>query len=377
MRVLQVVPSLSPETGGPARSVPAQCAALQDAGADVTLLTHQRAGAPMTISAPRFRLETVAPRARTREFPTREWRAALERLVPRSDVVQLNSVWNPAITLAARACQRHRVPYVVSPRGMLQTRAVRHNGPLKAAYWLVAERATLAGASRMMLFNEGEAADSRLLPRGVPVTFIPNGIEPTLTTGVPRGKFRAERGLAGRPLVLFAGRIHWTKDLPLQARAIARLAQRLPDVAWVVAGPDDGDQAKLETQIQRLGIARNAVLTGALGRSDLLAAMADADAFLLTSLHEAHSVAMNEALALGVPQVLTESVRFTAVEDHGAGVVVPADAARIADALHAILTDASRAAKMREGAGRLVRERLEWPRVAEETLKVYRDIRRA
>lgn len=376
MRVLHVIASLHPETGGPARSVPALCAALHEEGADVTLVTHHVPGASMTVDQPPYRLVTLPPREGTRQEPTDEWRRKLQALVGEHDVVHINALWNRAVTLGAHVAADKGTPYVISPRGVLQRRAMRNRWPLKLAYWALWERRSLSHAHAIQFFNEGEAGDSVLVPSGARVTLIPNGISPGLRAPSPPGAFRAKHGLADRPVALFAGRLHWTKGLLLQARAIALAASRLPDLAWVVAGPDAGYGPTLQREIRRLGIGSRTFLVGDLARGDVLDAMADADAFLLTSHHEAHSVAMNEALALGVPTILTDSVRFGAVEEYGAGSVVPARPDALADALVRVVRSPSEAAKMREGAKRLVDERLKWPRVARATLDLYRSLRR-
>jgi glycosyltransferase involved in cell wall biosynthesis len=156
--------------------------------------------------------------------------------------------------------------------------------------------------------------------------------------------------------------------------AVARLIREVPDVVWVLAGPDGGEGAHLSRRIAETGLGSHVLRTGALSRRESLEALADADVFLLTSRHEAHSVAMNEALALGVPVVLTDTVQFELVSEYGAGYVVPRTAEAVAGALAGILQQPSLAARMKDAARRLTAEHLAWPRVAAATVEAYREI---
>src|SRR5207247_2141870 len=151
--------------------------------------------------------------------------------------------------------------------------------------------------------------------------------------------------------------------LEVQARAMARVMRDDPDLRWVLVGPDGGAWRSLDGEIEALGLTSRVVWTGLLPHGQCLEAMADADVFLLTSRHEAHSVARNEGLAVGVPIVLTDTVQFDEVEGWGAGLVVSWEAERLAGAVRRILDSPAEAEAMRAAGRRAARERLAWPKV--------------
>jgi glycosyltransferase involved in cell wall biosynthesis len=85
-------------------------------------------------------------------------------------------------------------------------------------------------------------------------------------------------------------------------------------------------------------------------------------------------MAMNEALAIGIPLVITDTVRFDEVQTAGAGRVVPWDAAHVARAVAEVLTCPADAERMRIAGRRLAAERLAWPRVAETMVRAYAEL---
>jgi glycosyltransferase involved in cell wall biosynthesis len=377
MRVLHVVPSLDPATGGPARSVPALCRALQAEGIELALYTFRPASGPVTVSSGEtYPITYFKPFSTSRQFPSVNFYRRLRRDVLEYDLVHLHSLWNPAISLAALCCRRARVPYLLSPRGMLQSGAVRRSQRLKSAYYRLWERETVGRAHTLHFFTESEAEDSEpFMSPQTSFTVIRNGVDPDALKDVVAGQLRkAYPSLHGKRIALFLGRLHWSKGLELQADALALLVREFPDLVWVLVGPDEGEWAHLSEQLARLGLTRHVLWTGPLPQIRCLEALRDADIFLLTSRHEAHSMAMNEALITGVPICLTDTVRFNEIEACGAGRVVPASAKALANAVAGILNDPACAARMREAGRRLASEQLAWPKVARAMIEVYEKI---
>jgi glycosyltransferase involved in cell wall biosynthesis len=309
-------------------------------------------------------------------LPTAEFYRRLREEVGQFDLVHLHSLWNPVISVAAFACREAGVPYLLSPRGMLQAGALGRKKVLKRIYYRLLERRTLAGARALHFFTEAEARDSKhLLNNNISSFVVPSGVETDLATAVQRGRFRkAYPFLQGKRIMLFLGRLHWSKGLELQAQALGHLVKRFPDLVWVLVGPDGGDWARLLGQVCHTSGERHIFWTGSLPRQQCLEALADADVFLLTSRHEAHSMAMNEALAIGVPLVITDTVGFDEVKQWGAGYVVPWDPLRLATAVSGVLEHPEQAHKMREAGRRLAADRLAWPKVAEAMARVYDEV---
>jgi glycosyltransferase involved in cell wall biosynthesis len=170
--------------------------------------------------------------------------------------------------------------------------------------------------------------------------------------------------------------LHFKKGLDYLADAFALAANSVPRLRLVVAGPDDGAREPFVQQIARLGLTDRTHVVGPLYGGDKIAAFVDAAAFCLPSRQEGFSVAVTEALACGIPVVISDQCHFPEVQEVGAGRVVPCDAKATGDALSQVLADASAAQRMGDAGAKLIRERFTWPKVAELTMKTYENFGR-
>jgi glycosyltransferase involved in cell wall biosynthesis len=102
-----------------------------------------------------------------------------------------------------------------------------------------------------------------------------------------------------------------------------------------------------------------------------LQALAAADLFVLPAVGEGFSMAVLEALASGVPVVVSPECHFPEVAPAGAGLVVEPAVAPLRDALRALLTDPERRATMGQHARELVRRHYTWSRVVAQLDEVY------
>src|SRR5205823_9077804 len=205
----------------------------------------------------------------------------------------------------------------------------------------------------------------------------PNGLDLADYARLPKlGAFRCRHPAIGEaPIVLFFGRLNFKKGLDILADAFARLGPRAAGAWLVIAGPDGGYRAATEGFVDAAGIRDRPIFTGLLQGEDKLAALADADLFVLPSYSENFGIAVIEAMACGLPVVISDRVNiWREVAEARAGLVVDCDAEAVARALAAVLDDAPDAAAMAERAARLVAERFTWAAAADRMLDVYRHI---
>ena len=117
-----------------------------------------------------------------------------------------------------------------------------------------------------------------------------------------------------------------------------------------------------------------AVFTGQLVGSGKQAAFACADLFVLPSYSEGFSMAVLEALAAGLPVVVSEPCNFPEVAACEAGFVVQAADAAVAAAIGALLSDDDLRTRMGRNGRALVAERYAWPAIAEAFADFYRTL---
>ena len=242
-------------------------------------------------------------------------------------------------------------------RRRLTTAAERHQ----------ARRADLlTGASDDLTRRARElgAADAVTTPVAVPDLAAPGGT-PAPLPGL-------EDLAPGTAVVLTVSRLAPQKDLPTLVRAAGRLvrgdgAPPLPGPwAWLVVG--DGDprvERALRDQVREVGAPVR--LLGA--RHDVPALLARADVFVLTSTWEARALAVQEAMAAGLPVVATRTGGLPDLLE-GVGTLVPVgDDAALAAAVGDLLADPAR----RAAAGRAARTAYEALPGPAEVLAGWRD----
>jgi glycosyltransferase involved in cell wall biosynthesis len=190
---------------------------------------------------------------------------------------------------------------------------------------------------------------------------------------VTRSGARRRRNLRaeGPPTVLFLGRLTRQKGPEFFLRAAARVAERRPDVRFVVAG--DGDQRQeLIERAARLGIARNVFFTGFLGPEEVERAYAEADVYVMPSLSEPFGITPLEALALDTPVIVSRHSGVAEALDSSPKV----DYGDVDDLSAKVLTlldrPELRATLVRAGQAEIAA--LRWERSAARLLDVYREI---
>lgn len=363
MRVLITVPSLAREFGGPAAKAAHLSKALREAGCETSLIGC--GSAPGAIGLPTI--------GRLHATPIPRSIAPIKVAVAGSDVVHILGYRDPVGTAAAAYARRRGIPYIVEPLGMYGPKL--RSARMKAAYESAFGKRLMARAKMLIATSEVESTD--LIGAGLSATSIrlrPNGVSVGDLLPLPeRGSFRARMGIgADALLVLTISRLSITKGLT----ALGSAAYELPEVVFVVAGPDDRDGTlaalKKAAVLPGLG-ARLIVLPEGLWGSDKAFAFADADCFCLPSATESFGIAAAEAAALGLPVVLSDrcggrewlNPESTRIFEFG-------NTPALVEVLRETLadeptTDAARA------AAPAIRDRLKWSSVAAMQIDLYNE----
>jgi glycosyltransferase involved in cell wall biosynthesis len=199
--------------------------------------------------------------------------------------------------------------------------------------------------SRKVIFVSQQAMEKairlRLVPKSKAVS-IPNGIKLSqFTPGDPAAK-------SGHTL-LFAGRLHRQKGLDILLKALGGISNIPFKLLLAGTGPE-------EKTLRTLAAASPQGSIGFLGhRTDLPDLLQSADIFILPSRFEAFPYSLIEAMASGLPCIVTDVGENAAIVQNGqCGLVVPPeDADALADAIRTLLEDPA----MRQAMGARARQR--------------------
>ncbi len=380
MRILHVIAGLDRRDGGPPEACLQLCRELARRGHEVSIYSTDLTlrGSPTEERDAAVTINCFPCKPRLRYSLSMPLAFALRRDIPSFDIVHINSLYTFPSTAAAHYCRHFRVPYLLRPHGTLDPYIFARHRPRKFVYeWLI----ELRNLKHAAAVHFTAAEEMELTRRSVPAikgVVVPLGVHPrdydwdmtAPTSGT------SEYGEAGRRSILFLGRLNFKKGLDLLVKAFGLVARTHDDVRLILAGPDeDNYSTRVRRWLKEDGILSKARFAGMLTGKEKVALLHSADIFALPSYSENFGLAAVEAMASGLPVVISNRVNiWREVAGANAGIVVNCDAVALADGLVALLDDSELRRTMGENGRQLVRQRYDWKITGEQMLGVYREI---
>jgi glycosyltransferase involved in cell wall biosynthesis len=385
MKILHVIADLAPRHGGPSRACWEMARAVARLGHELSIYTTNQDG-PVELAVPTDR-PVWRDGVEVRYFPIqppRFWGTslplarALGRKIPTVDLVHIHSLYLFHDLVAGPLCRRAGVPYLVRPHGTLDPFIHRRHRWRKSLMEHLFENRNLRHAAALHFTTAAEQALAAPYTFETPGVVVPLGIDfAEFEDMPPPGRFRsAYPEIGDKRIILFFGRVNFKKGLDILARAFGLVARRRQDVHLVIAGPDnEGWGDKVRTWLQEAGVLDRATFTGMLLGSERLAVLRDADLFVLPSYSENFGLAVMEAMAAGLPVIISDQVNiFREVQEFGAGKITPCEAGPVAAAILELTENPDVAAKMGQKGLALVKGRYQWDQVAKALEAAYGNI---
>jgi glycosyltransferase involved in cell wall biosynthesis len=279
-------------------------------------------------------------------------------------------MWQPVLAVAAHQARKQRIPYAISPRGTLNSWSLAQKSLKKQLALRLIWKPILHKAAFLHALNTQEAAQIEKLGLTSPIVVAPNGVFPSQFQALPiAGSFRSTLPKLGdKRFILFLSRLHKNKGLDILIDAFSQIATQNPEVDLVIAGPDEGAGATLDAMIARHRLIDRVHLIGPLYGPSKLAAFHDATVFCLPSRGEAFSMAIIEAMAAGLPVVISEQCNFPEVHDANAGIVCSLNPTSIAQGLTTVLSNDSLRTTIAANGQDLIRVNYSWESIARRTV---------
>jgi len=383
IRILHVIASIAASTGGPARAVVDMARAVAARGHAVSIYTTDRDMTAAERAAP-MPDDGVERHVFAQGFPqlfATSWplARALDAAIPKADIVHIHSLYLFHVWYAAKLCRKHGVPYLLRPHGSLDPFLWKRHRARKKLLELAFQDRVIAHVAALHYTAEEEMRLAAPYVHGAKGVVVPNGLDMAAYPELPaKGGFIARHPeLAGTKPVLFLSRINFKKGLDVLIPAFAKALAADPALRLVVAGPDDGYKATAEGFAASARVADKIVWVGMLDAASKRDAFADCALFALPSWSENFGIAIVEAMACGVPVVISDRVNiWREIEVAGAGLVSPPDVDSVAAHILLLAGDPARAARMGSAGRRLAQTRYDWAKVAVDLERVYSEHRR-
>lgn len=288
MKILHIVGSIDKSAGGPSRSVPQTCENVSKLGIEIELITRPSEN-PVKVN--------VSDNFKLKFYSIKELREVGKKLSKNEiSLVHLQHVWDPYIHIIARAARKKGIPYIITPRGMLEPWIMnRHPLKKKIAMWLY-QRKDIEKAAYLHATCEMEKENIRKLGFKNPMVVIPNGIE--ISHAKQKPEWKEVRN------ILFMSRVHPKKGIELLIEAIAGIQNK--QLKLIVAG--EGDESYVE-ELKQLckekNVSEQIEFAGGVYGEEKWELYHASDLFVLPTYSENFGIVVAEALATGLPVITT------------------------------------------------------------------------
>lgn len=373
MKILHLIPSCEARAGGPVEALKQIAREVTKRGVELHVVCLDEPGSCESDRV--FTSVTRLGRGKGKYGYNPLLVTWLRENLQRFDAVVLNGLWQfhgLALLLTIRKAGR---PFFVFPHGMLDP-WFKERYPLKHLkklfYWTLVERRVIAHAKNVLFTSETERREAaRSFPwysaRAVVTAY---GTSPP---PVSSGPASIPGVVANRRNIVFMGRIHEKKGCDLLIEAFGELARSRPEFHLTIAGPDEaGLVATLKQDLARRNLTDRASWPGLVTGQQKWDLLRSADVFCLPSHQENFGVAVAEALACGVPVLISNKVNiWEEVVASGAGLAEDdtGDGTRRLLEKWSRLSDGDRL-KMRVAAKACFQERFHIDTVADSYLKI-------
>jgi glycosyltransferase involved in cell wall biosynthesis len=292
------------------------------------------------------------------------------------DLIHTNTVFAPIVSLIHFFCWLLKVPYIVTPHGMLEPWALSYKAGKKRIYYNLVERTLIQQANVIHVIAELEAKNLNYLGFEHLVT-VPNGIYRDEFINLPDADifYQEFPTTQHKNLILFLGRIDPKKGLDLLVPAFAEIHQKFPETHLVVAGPDSiGFLSKVQDYFAQAGCLDAVTFTGMLTGEIKYALLGVAKLYVAPSYSEGFSISILEGMAAGLPCIITTGCNFPEAGTAEAAYIVDVNSQAIASALNHCLTNPQQAKQTGDRARELIMKNYTWDSAATKLIIVYEAI---
>jgi glycosyltransferase involved in cell wall biosynthesis len=388
VKILHVIPSISPARGGTSRAILDMVHALRDRSIDAQIATTNDDGddlldVPLGKLTLYDRLPTYffsrfsPPQSALREFAFSDsFTTWLFQNIAKYDAIHVHALFSYPSTVAMAISRLRGVPYLITPHGLLCEWSLQQSMQKKKAYLKLIERANLDRARAIHLTCQQERDDVLALNFKSPTFILPLALTEA-PVPIPDAGHLLRQSLncpADEPIILFLSRLHYKKGLDYLIPALGKLRDRR--FTFVIAGSGTPEYAaKIQSLVLDAGIEDRTRMVGFVEGAQKDLFIQGADLFALTSHSENFGISVLEALVVGTPVLVTPGVGLsTIVRDNNLSYVTDLDVEAITQALERFLTDPDGSKRMGERASQFTSEYFNWDNIAAELIQVYQSI---
>ncbi len=354
MKVIHVVDSLNKDAGGPSRSVPQTCQYLADLGLTIELVTKPDDNNVEVKTSSSFHVRLVS-------FGSLLF-YGLKLKKSEVSCIHLQHIWNPYIHIMAWIARLKGIPYIVTPRGMLEPWIMNRNKWKKRLAMFLYQRKDLKKAAAIHATCEMEKDNVRKLGFTNTMHVIPNGIDLSRVPE-PKSDYRTKK-------VVFLSRIHVKKGIELLLDAWKKLENN----QWVLEIAGEGEEAYVNSLKEKIKYENinNVNFVGSQYGTAKWDFLKSANVFILPTYSENFGIVVAESLAVGVPVITTKGTPWEELKTENCGWWIDLSVDNIISVLQEVFTiKPKQLQKMGENGKALIKIKYDITQVAKNVKNMY------
>ena len=359
MKILTYITSIDLTGGGPSRSVPMLVKGLAELGADVTLMT-QRSEKMNTHALD----GTTAKLHILDAFNSEDIEAFIRK--EKFDIVQMQSMWDLRYHKLAKICIKLNIPYVETPRGMLEPWSLaQKKWKKRMALWLY-QMNDLNHAACIYTTADDEARNVKALGVKAPCSVIPNGIEVD--------SYKCRTSMEGvKKQVFFLSRIHVKKGIELLIEAWERIVKDFPGWSLLIVGNGEADYIEsLRMMVKEHGVGESVRISEPVFGEAKVRLYQSSALFVLPSYSENFGMVIAEAMSCGVPVITTNGTPWQELNKEKLGWCIDLSLDNLVKTLcEAIDSGLDNLFEMGQRCSKHIHDTYQYTMVAEKNKKVY------
>ena len=360
MKILSFVSSLDLSSGGPSRSVPMLVKGLAELGVDITLMTIRSENMNIhSLEGTTAKLKVLSP-----SFSRKEIAKYLAE--ERFELIQIQSVWEMHYHKVILEARKQNIPYIVTPRGMLEPWSLSQKKWKKKLAWWLYQRNDVQKSACVFTTAKMEAEHVSDLGITTCKAVIPNGIE---TDAYP-----CKSSVEGvKKQVLFLSRVHVKKGIELLFEAWKRILPDYADWQLLVIGNGEADYIhSLENKVESLGLKECIKILPPVFGEAKIKVYQESALFCLPSFSENFGMVIAEAMSCGTPVITTTNCPWEILNDTNTGWCIDLSVDNLEHALHeAMGMEANALYDMGQQASKLIFDNFDYRSITRKTLRLY------
>jgi len=294
-----------------------------------------------------------------------------KKIIPEYDVIHIFNWYYHLAIIFAKIAHQKKIPFIVSAAGGLQEKAKEIKKWRKQIVDKLFTYKMIQQSTILHSVGELETKSYKKLGANSKKIFrIDHGINIDDFIIENNTSINEKLDLKNKSFILFLSRINEKKGIELLLNAFKKIKEN-HDIFLVIAGTGEIKYVKeIKKLVIKLGLEHNVKFTGYVTDEEKLQLLDTCILYVLTSHSDVHPIAVQDALAVGAPVIITKECDYPEISEYEAGIEVDPTVKSISEGIEKLLSDKSMLESFSQNAKKLIREKF----LIESKIKEYEEM---